>query len=185
MSFNNTTYTSNGLKANIHFARTDDFSAVGTGAAAWTVKPVAVTGAGWSPFNSTVPNIGESNPSVTLLQSGRSLLVFRSHLKGGYWPGVEGEHTGFALGNSLMQTQYKVSGNLSWGQPASGNDEDGFVWQQQDGTLHCLYHNGECRGWWWAPHPWRIINYGGVRVLVLGCCALRCDICSYIPAHAC
>jgi hypothetical protein len=24
----------------------------------------------------------------------------------------------------------------------SGNDEDPFVWQQPDGSMHCLYHNG-------------------------------------------
>ena len=32
-----------------------------------------------------------------------------------------------------------MSGNLSW---QYGNDEDPFCWQQRDGSLHCLYHNG-------------------------------------------
>jgi hypothetical protein len=134
--------------ANIHVARNDGAFDAANG---WSVvQPVTVAGAGWNPFNSTVPNIGESNPAAALLSDGRALLAFRSHLKGGYWPGVRGEHIGFAMGGSgavvspvggLLQTAYNVTANLSY-TTAVGNDEDPFLWQQPDGTLHCLYHNG-------------------------------------------
>ena len=86
-----------------------------------------------------------SSCSHLCCRDGRTLLSVRSHA--GYWPSIEpfaratksnGEHTGFALGNSL-EGAFKISGNLSW---QYGNDEDPFVWQQPDGTLHCLYHNG-------------------------------------------
>lgn len=124
--------------ANIHVA-----SAASVLTGRWDVAPVTVTGAGWNPFNATVPNIGESNPAVGLLRDGSVVLAFRSHLKGGYWPGVGGEHIGFALGGSLLQREFTVAANLSWGHPASGNDEDPFCWQQrEDLSLHCLYHNG-------------------------------------------
>ena len=68
--------------------------------------------------------------------------------QGGYWPGVRGEHMGFALGvpgagsaGGPTQADFTVTANLSY-TTAMGNDEDPFVWQQPDGTLHCLYHNG-------------------------------------------
>lgn len=112
----------------------------------WRVTPVEISGPGWSPYNSTLFSIGTSNPTGTLLQDKRTLLSFRSHR--GYWPEIEkkvaeanwgsGEHVGFALGTSIGG-QFTVSGNLSW---QYGNDEDPFVWQQSDGSLHCLYHNG-------------------------------------------
>ena len=76
----------------IHVASTASFPA-----GPWSVQAVNVTGPGWDPFNATVPDIGKSNPAAALLRDGRSLLVFRSHLKGGYWPGVEGEHIAFAF----------------------------------------------------------------------------------------
>ena len=34
---------------------------------------------------------------------------------------------------------FAITANLSW---QYSNDEDPFVWQQPDGSLHCLYHNG-------------------------------------------
>eukprot|EP00038_Savillea_parva_P015340 m.219916 g.219916 ORF g.219916 m.219916 type:complete len:452 (+) comp30738_c0_seq1:3-1358(+) len=115
----------------------------------WTVHCVPITGAGWAPYNATLYSIGTSNPTVTLLQDGRALASFRSHAA--YWPSIRpgpgdmgGEHTGFALGPSLIGP-FHVSANLSW---EYGNDEDPFVWQQPDGTMHCLYHNG--RG---SKHP--------------------------------
>jgi hypothetical protein len=80
--------------ANIHVANSPSFLN-----GSWDIAPVTITGAGWNPFNATVPNIGESNPAVAPLQDGRALISFRSHLKGGYWPGVEGEHMGFAIGS--------------------------------------------------------------------------------------
>ena len=61
-----------------------------------------------------------------------------------YWPGVAGEHTGFGMANSI-EGPFTIVANLSW---QYSNDEDPFVWQQPDGTLHCLYHNG--RG---SKHP--------------------------------
>ena len=111
----------------------------------WRIAPVEVNGTGWSPYNKTMLNIGTSNPSAVQLKDGRTLLAIRSHA--GYWPSIEphvpetygsGEHTGFALSNSI-EGPFTISGNLSW---EYGNDEDPFVWQQPDGTLHCLYHNG-------------------------------------------
>ena len=117
----------------------------------WEVSPVKIMGEGWTPFNASVATLGESNPSWIGLRHGGGLLAFRSHLKGGYWPHVEGEHIGFALSTSgPEETGYNISANLSWqGQVAGGmpggNDEDPFVWQQPDGTLHCLYHNGRGR----------------------------------------
>eukprot|EP01079_Euglenida_sp_SAG-EU17-18_P004191 gene4191-4499_t len=102
----------------------------------WRIAPVKISGPGWAPYNSTLSSIGTSNPTMVLLKSGKSLLAMRSHA--GYWPGVTGEHTGFAMADSI-EGPYSVVGNLSW---QYGNDEDPFVWQQPDGTLHCLYHNG-------------------------------------------
>ena len=111
----------------------------------WRIAPLSISGAGWSPYNATLFSIGTSNPSLQPLADGRTLLSFRSHR--GYWPAIEarlpltygsGEHTGFALGPSI-EGPFAVSGNLSW---QYGNDEDGTVWQQPDGSLHCLYHNG-------------------------------------------
>jgi len=55
---------------------------------------------------------------------------------------------GFALGEQgATQTAFRVTANLTWkgevpGGMPGGNDEDPFVWQQPDGSLHCLYHNG-------------------------------------------
>ena len=45
---------------------------------------VNVTGPGWTPFNASVKTLGESNPAAAALADGRSLLAFRSHLKGGW-----------------------------------------------------------------------------------------------------
>jgi hypothetical protein len=110
----------------------------------WRIAALSITGPGWSPYNSTLGSIGTSNPTAVQLADGRTLVSFRSHA--GYWPQIEskvthrceGEHTGFALGESI-EGPFKVSGNLSW---EYGNDEDPFVWQQRDGSFHCLYHNG-------------------------------------------
>lgn len=111
----------------------------------WRVAPVTISGPGWSPYNATIRSIGTSNPTIVQLADGRSLISFRSHR--GYWPEIErqlnssygsGEHIGFALSGSI-EGPFDVSGNLSW---QYGNDEDPFVWQQPDGTMHCLYHNG-------------------------------------------
>lgn len=114
----------------------------------WTVRCVVIEGVGWEPYNATLFSIGTSNPTVTMLSDGRALASFRSHAA--YWPsikptdGMGGEHTGFAMGPSLAGP-FRVSANLSW---EYGNDEDPFVWQQPDGSMHCLYHNG--RG---SKHP--------------------------------
>ena len=135
--------TAEPCEANIHIARSE--SPFSSAAKPWsTIAPVIVSGPGWNPFNASVKNIGESNPAAVLLKDGRELLAFRSHLTAGYWPGVRGEHIGFAMGSSklgLSQTAFNVTANLSY-TTAKGNDEDPFMWQQPDGTLHCLYHNG-------------------------------------------
>ena len=107
----------------------------------WRVTPLSITGTGWSPYNSTLSSIGTSNPSVVMLKNGSGLLAVRSHA--GYWPGIDpvhagGEHMGFAMGPGVGGP-FHMRANLSW---QYGNDEDPFVWQQPDGTLHCLYHNG-------------------------------------------
>ena len=105
----------------------------------WRIAPLRISGAGWSPYNASLASIGTSNPTAVQLQDGRSLLSIRSHA--GYWPGVKGEHTAFALSDSI-EGPFAISGNLSW---QFGNDEDPFVWQQPDGTMHCLYHNGRSK----------------------------------------
>jgi hypothetical protein len=110
----------------------------------WEVSYVDVQGPGWEPYNSTLRSIGHSNPAAAVMQDGRILLSFRSHR--GYWPSIHPqhgddsnhEHTGFGIADSF-EGPFQVTGNLSW---QYGNDEDPFVWQQPDGTLHCLYHNG-------------------------------------------
>eukprot|EP00937_MAST-01D_sp_MAST-1D-sp2_P004291 g4291.t1 len=105
------------------------------------ISPVAVTGAGWTPFNASVPTLGESNPSAALLRDGRSLLAFRSHLKGGYWPGVRGEHIGFALSTAAVAppffaaTNVTVSANLSY-TTAAGNDEASSKMFSLHSSLH-------------------------------------------------
>lgn len=127
----------NCLSSGMYVATTDDWSK-----GFQNVNLVDVSGPGWRPYNSTLSTIGTSNPTAVQLQDGRVLLAFRSHKA--YWPsikpapGVNGEHIGFALSSSYMGP-FQVVGNLSW---QYGNDEDPFVWQQPDGTLHCLYHNG-------------------------------------------
>ena len=66
----------------MHVAWTDNFPA-----GPWRVRMVSVTGPGWTPFNASVASLGESNPTAVALDDGRSLLAFRSHLKGGCVPG--------------------------------------------------------------------------------------------------
>ena len=63
----------------MHVAWTDNWPA-----GPWRVRMVNVTGPGWTPFNASVKTLGESNPAAAALADGRSLLAFRSHLKGGW-----------------------------------------------------------------------------------------------------
>ena len=133
---------------NVYMATTETFPN-----GPWRIAKVNISGPGWRPFNATLSSIGTSNPTFVPLLDGRTLLSFRSHA--GYWPSIDaqlnttwgGEHTGFALADADAEGgiagPFTVSGNLSW---EYGNDEDPFVWQQKDGTMHALYHNG--RGGW-------------------------------------
>ena len=106
----------------------------------WEVHPIAIDGTGWKPFNATVPSLGMSNPSAVRLANGKSVIAFRSHLKAGYWPGVKGEHLGFSFGDGIHDRAYTVTANLTY--KGQSNDEDPFLWQQPDGSVHCVYHNG-------------------------------------------
>jgi hypothetical protein len=129
----------------MYAAATDDWEK-----GAWSLSLVSVRGAGWNPYNKTLPSIGMTNPSAALLSNGEVLLAFRSHWPA--WPSIHpspagiqpgGEHMGFGIAKSY-RGPFPVVANLSW---EYGNDEDEFVWQQPaglpcEGSLHVLYHNG-------------------------------------------
>lgn len=156
----------------------------------WHLSQARVSGAGWSPYNESLQTIGTSNPSAVVLQDGRALLGMRSHA--GYWPSIApyenetyggGEHIGFAMSDSV-QGPFTVVGNLSW---QYGNDEDPFVWQQRDGTFHCLYHNGRGK---WTNHGLHAFSTDGKTwhkpsVNLLPPCAARTSGKASPSAHNC
>ena len=87
----------------------------------WRSQNISITGAG---------TLHKSNPSAVALPDGRVLLSFRFNL--------DGEQVGFAIGDTFRGPFRSVS-NLSH---TGGNDEDSYLWQQPDGTLHVVFHNG-------------------------------------------
>ena len=89
----------------------------------WTTTRVVITGMG---------DLHISNPSIALLADGNVMLAYRFNPHGG-------EQNGFALATSYRGPFGSYS-NLT---KAPGNDEDPYLWEQQDdGSLHILYHNG-------------------------------------------
>lgn len=114
----------------------------------WTVVRLNVSGAG---------DAHKSNPSITVLNDGRVLLAYRYNS-----PKGELNAFAFAAGNAWDAPSYVSAFNLTNG--ALG-DEDPFVWQQPDGTLHAIWHNkgagyhafatdnGGRGGYHWAVSP--------------------------------
>jgi hypothetical protein len=91
----------------------------------WSVARLNITGAG---------DVHKSNPSLAFLRDGRVLLGYR------YNEPKVGELNAFAFAaNNDFRGPYECVCNLTAGRPG---DEDPFVWEQPDGTLHALYHNG-------------------------------------------
>jgi hypothetical protein len=88
----------------------------------WAVSRVNITGAG---------AVHKSNPSVVALADGRYLMAYRYNPPGG-------ERNAVAVADDFRGPFVNVA-NLTQG---PGGDEDPFVWQADDGSVHMLYHNG-------------------------------------------
>ena len=110
-----------------------------TMAGPWQTGNVSITGAG---------ALHKSNPSAAALPDGRVLLSYRFNL--------DGEQVGFALGETFRGPFVSVS-NLTH---RHGNDEDSYLWQQPDGSLHVIYHNG--------PHGYHAFATGTKGALTAG-----------------
>jgi hypothetical protein len=85
-----------------------------------TVNPfqtlkVSITGCG---------NFHKSNPTTAFLKDGRVMMSYRFN--------YEGEMVAFAVADSF-KGPFKSIANLTHG---TGNDEDSYLWQQPDGSLH-------------------------------------------------
>ena len=89
----------------------------------WTTVKVNITEAGGS---------HKSNPSITFLKDGRVMMAYRYNSKIGELNAIA-----FAVNNDF-RGPYATVFNLTNGQPG---DEDPFVWEQPDGTLHLVWHN--------------------------------------------
>jgi len=88
----------------------------------WQASNVSITGCG---------NFHKSNPTTAFLKDGRVMLSYRFN--------YEGEMVAFATADDF-RGPFKSIANLTH---THGNDEDSYLWQQPDGSLHILYHNGE------------------------------------------
>merc|ERR1719273_557648 len=90
-------------------------------------------------------NLHISNPSVSFLRNdslvGSVMVAYRYN-----W---HGEAVGFAVADSFLGP-FKSIVNLT---KEPGNDEDPFLWQEKDGSLHILYHNG--------PHGYHAFSING------------------------
>lgn len=88
-----------------------------------------------------------SNPSLLVLADGRTAMGFRYNPPGGERDAVAVAPTftgPFTLVTALAQDM-------------AGNDEDPFIWQERDGSLHLMQHNGPYGWHWFAPTvegPW-------------------------------
>lgn len=87
----------------------------------WRVRNVSIEGCG---------NFHKSNPTTAFLQDGRVMLSYRFNYRG--------EMVAFAVAEDF-RGPFRSIANLSH---SHGNDEDSYLWQQPDGSLHILYHNG-------------------------------------------
>jgi hypothetical protein len=90
----------------------------------WTVSRVNISGAG---------TVHKSNPSVAALADGRYVMAYRYNPPGG-------ERNAVAIADDFRGPFVNVA-NVTEGVP-HGNNEDPFIWQADDGSVHMLSHNG-------------------------------------------
>jgi len=88
----------------------------------WKSTSVEITGCG---------NYHKSNPTTAYLKDGRIMMSYRFNSD-------HGEMVAFAVADDF-RGPFKSIANLTH---HGGNDEDSYLWQQPDGSLHILYHNG-------------------------------------------
>merc|ERR1712232_506574 len=91
----------------------------------WSVQKVDISGMG---------NLHISNPSITLLSAKSPWNVMMAYR----FNPAHGEQNGFAVADSF-RGPFRSLANLT---KAPGNDEDPFLWQDERGHYHIVYHNG-------------------------------------------
>jgi hypothetical protein len=121
----------------------------------WSVVRANITGGG--------DGIHKSNPSLTFLRDGRVLMAYRYNSKVGELNAIA-----FADKNDFRGPYTDVF-NLTNGKPG---DEDPFVWEQPDGSLHVIWHNQNHGFHAFATNSsgaeWRLTPIGGTYAFQLG-----------------
>ena len=97
-------------------------TAARAGAADWAVSRLDITGCG---------DVHKSNPSLSVLSDGRFAMAYRYNPPGG-------SLNALAVSDAGVAGPYRCVANVTAGMPG---DEDPFLWQQPDGSLHMLWHN--------------------------------------------